>query len=294
MSAAVHEDEAISRHTSFRIGGGADAWVDVADRAALLRVIEFCHDAAIPWRVLGRGSNVLVSAQGLRGVVISLGGELALVRTTSGRVTAGAGAPLDSVVESAEHAGLTGSEFLAGIPGTVGGALMTNAGAFGSSLSDIIEGVRGYDAKGCGWETTSDQLRPRYREPLIDRGLLVTEVIFRLNKGSPSASADEIRRQRWAKHPKEPSAGSFFKNPIVNGERTPAGRLIDECSLKGTGIGQARVSERHANFIVNVGGARFVDVYELAQLVKARVEERTGVMLEEEVRILPEPAREAR
>jgi UDP-N-acetylmuramate dehydrogenase len=305
MNVAVRENEPLARHTSFRIGGPADVWLGTRDQQTLARVLRFCRDAGVRRRVLGRGSNVLVSDQGLRGVVVVLDGQLARVAGETsagpGRVTAGAGASLDEVVNVAEQAGLSGVGFLAGIPGTVGGALMTNAGAFGRSLSDAIECISGLDSEGKEWTLARDELRPRYREPLIDDGLVATRVSFRLDKGEARPGADVIRRQRRARHPNEPSAGSFFKNPTAKDEpadgnrkseipRVPAGRLIEQCGLKGTAIGGAKVSEKHANFIVNTGGARFADVYELAQLVKARVETETGIVLEEEVRVLPGPA----
>jgi len=304
MNVALRENEPLARHTSFRIGGPADVWLEVNEAQVLARVLRVCHEEGVRRQVLGRGSNVLVSDQGLRGVVLALEGELARVAgetcSDHGRVCAGAGASLDEVVDVAGQAGLSGVGFLAGIPGTVGGALMTNAGAFGHSLSDAIESISGLDSEGEEWTLERDELCPRYREPLIDEELVATRVLFRLDKGESRPGADEVRRQRRARHPGEPSAGSFFKNPRANCEpaggngkpetpRVPAGRLIEQCGLKGTAIRGAKVSEKHANFIVNTGGARCADVYELAQLVKARVEAGTGIVLEEEVRVLPGP-----
>jgi UDP-N-acetylmuramate dehydrogenase len=267
---------------------------------------------------LGRGSNVLVSDQGLRGVVICLGGELAQVRLRrtkdEGRGTelvCGAGAALDAVAAFTEKEGLVGVEFLAGIPGTVGGGLHSNAGAFGRSLGDIVTSITALGPDGEERTLTGAQLHREYRRPMIEQGLVAVEVTMELQEriqgfqdsgGLVSdtgildssipgpLSVAQIRERRWAKHPKEPSAGSFFRNPDSrDGRRVPAGKLIEECGLNGKTIGGAKVSEKHANFLVNMGGARFVDVYQLAQVVKATVEERTGILLEEEVQYLPGP-----
>jgi len=324
-AAEVRFDEPLAQHTTFRIGGPADAWVRANDRQALVRVLQFCRATGVRWWLLGRGSNVLVSDQGLRGIVIGLGGELAAVRVQESRdggqgtvevefkvqnadckmqkergqavvMRAGAGAALDEVVTVAEKAGLVGVEFLAGIPGTIGGGLHSNAGAFGRSLGDVVASVTVVDRDGNERELTGAELRREYRQPMIDDGLVAIEVTMELLRGEPEPAA-RIREQRWAKHPKEPSAGSFFRNPETGdrgrgtgvGGRMPAGKLIDQCGLKGKAVGGAKVSEKHANFLVNAGGARFVDVYELAQVVKARVEEETGILLEEEVQYLPGP-----
>jgi UDP-N-acetylmuramate dehydrogenase len=316
----------MAQHTTFRIGGLADAWVCARDRHALARVLSVCRDAGVRTWLLGRGSNVLVSDQGLRGVVVCLGGELAEVKaerdrgiegqrdkvTENGspgysiprsldlsipvRLVCGAGAALDAVAAFAEKGGLVGVEFLAGIPGTVGGGLHSNAGAFGRSLGDIVSSVTVFDPEGNELVLTGAQLRRDYRRPMVDEGLVAVEVTMELQRGSGPGvrdegrvSTDQIREQRWSKHPKEPSAGSFFRNPEKDGERVPAGKLIEQCGLKGQTIGGAKVSEKHANFLVNIGRARFADVYELVQVVRATVEEQTGILLEEEVQYLPGP-----
>ena len=325
-AAEVRFAEPLAQHTTFRVGGLADAWVRADDRHALSRVLQVCRATGVRTWFLGRGSNVLVSDQGLRGVVVCLGGELAGIRVerdkgtegqrdkvTEGesgqgsgtrsldpsipvRLVCGAGAALDAVASFAEKEGLVGVEFLAGIPGTVGGGLHSNAGAFGRSLGDVITGVTVMDQEGHEQELTGSQLRREYRRPMIEPGLVAVEVTMelpgncRVSNVECRMSADEVRKQRWSKHPKEPSAGSFFRNPEAkNGERIPAGKLIEQCGLKGRTIGGARVSEKHANFLVNAGGARFVDVYQLVQVVKATVEEQTGILLEEEVQYLPGP-----
>jgi UDP-N-acetylmuramate dehydrogenase len=327
----------MAQHTTFRIGGLADAWVRVDDRQALSRMLSVCREAEVRKWLLGRGSNVLVSDQGLRGVVVCLGGELALIGTERDkgiegqrgkvmegnsehsisrlldpsipvRLVCGSGATLDAVAAFAEEEGLVGAEFLAGIPGTVGGGLHSNAGAFGRSLGDVVTSVTVLDAEGNEQVLAGAQLRREYRMPMIERDLVAVEVTMQLEEGSRVLGAKgsglgpepqnpgtpepltvgQLRKQRWSKHPKEPSAGSFFRNPKTgDGERVPAGKLIEQCGLKGKTIGGAKVSEMHANFLVNTGRARFADVYELVQVIKATVEEQTGILLEEEVQYLP-------
>ena len=297
-AAEVRFAEPMAQHTTFRIGGLADAWVRVDDRQALTRVLKVCREAEVRTWLLGRGSNVLVSDQGLRGVVICLGGTLAEVLhsiprsldpSIPVRVVCGAGATLDAVVAFAEQEGLVGAEFLAGIPGTVGGGLHSNAGAFGRALGDIVVSVTVLDLEGNEQTLTGARIQREYRRPMIEQGLIAVSVTMELQSGRPEPAA-AIREQRWSKHPKEPSAGSFFRNPETgDGGRVAAGKLIEQCGLKGRTVGGARVSEKHANFLVNAGGARFADVYELVQVIKATVEEQTGILLEEEVQYLPCP-----
>lgn len=288
-------DEPLSQHTTFRIGGPVEAWMEVADEETLLRVGEFCRQRGVPWWVLGKGSNVLVSDAGLPGVAIQLVGVFRriAVEPDSGKsganrvlIRVGAGAFLDDIAQYTVECGLTGAEFLAGIPGTAGGALRTNAGAFGRMLSDIVRAVLVLDADGKKRRIEAEELGCCYRQPVITTGLTALELELELERGR-GPSLDEIRQRRWEKQPSEPSAGSFFKNPLLGGVRVPAGRLIEECGLKGRRIGGAQVSEKHANFIVNTGNAKAVEVYELAQIVRANVEEKKGVLLEPEVQVLP-------
>ncbi|MFO7675895.1 MAG: UDP-N-acetylmuramate dehydrogenase [bacterium] len=275
-------DEPLAGHTTFGIGGKASLWAELASEEALSVALGLCYRRGIPWWVLGRGSNVLVSDQGLPGLVFRLVGELGGIRVDGNRLLVGGGASLDDVAARAESVGLLGAEFLAGIPGTVGGGLRTNAGAFGRSIADVLDSVRTIGPDGSSGTVTRPDIRPGYRLPVIAPGLIATSAELRLEPGRPTPAA-EIRRRRWEKQPGEPSAGSFFRNP--HGE--PAGRLIERCGLKGRCVGAAQVSNKHANFIINTGGARFGDVYGLAQVVKANVEEQTGILLEEEVQVLP-------
>lgn len=279
-------DVPLAGRTTFGIGGKADCWVEVSDLESLKTVLRCCRSLGVEWWVLGQGSNVLVSDQGLRGVVLRLRGRFEDIETTGTTVRAGAGALLDDVARAAERSGLFGASFLAGIPGTVGGGLRSNAGAFGHALAEILERVVVLRADGEVRELGETEFGRGYRQPVIDAGLVATEVTLKLSASRPEAApapVREIRAKRRAKQPGEPSAGSFFKNPASE----PAGRLVERCGLKGRRVGGAQVSERHANFIVNTGCATFGDVYELVQVVKAEVEKATGVRLEEEVELLP-------
>lgn len=298
----IVDNEPLGRHTSFRIGGPAAAMVTVRDEHQLAAVVRWCAATGVKLEVLGRGTNVLVSDQGLNAVVLRLADGLAGVTSRGETIVAGGGALLDRIVDAAEDSGLAGAEFLAGIPGTLGGGLQTNAGAFGHCLAELVESVAAMDRQGRSYVLTADgsreagstrplancgwRLKNQYRSPVVPAGLIVVRAVLRLERGTPEP-AKALRQNRWQKHPAEPSAGSFFKNPPSE----PAGRLIERCGLKGQCAGGACVSEKHANFIVNRGDARFRDVYELAEIVKATVEELTGVLLEEEVRILPGPER---
>ncbi len=195
---------------------------------------------------------------------------------------AGAGEELIKVMGRGVGEGLGGWDGLYGIPGTIGGGLRTNAGAFGRALSDVLQSVAVIDSDGRSVVIGRDEFGDGYRSPVIPDSVIATEAVLQLEPGS-CESAHEVREKRRAKQPREASAGSFFRNP----DSVPAGRLIERCGLKGRRVGAARVSEKHANFIVNTGGARFADVYGLAQVVKANVEEQTGIVLQEEVRVLP-------
>lgn len=312
---AARQNEPLARHTTLGIGGPADIWAECGDEAAATTVMGLCRGAGVACRVFGRGSNVLVSDQGLRGVVMRFVGGLGEVVAESGQVTglsggrvaavrvrAGAGASLDAVAAFCEDRGLCGAEFLAGIPGTVGGGLRSNAGAFGRQLSDAVIAVRGVDSEGRVRELGREELSPGYRRPLVPAGLVALSVVLAFLPGRPEP-AQAIRERRWERLPSEPSAGSFFRNPEVAEERVqgfegsriqvaegrvrvPAGWLVERCGLKGRRVGDAMVSERHANFIINAGRATCADVLELAEIVKAVVEERTGVRLAEEVELV--------
>lgn len=283
LPVALRPGEPLAGHTTFNIGGPARFLLEVGSEPALAAALAACRELGLRWWLLGRGSNVLISDQGLDGVVLRLVGEFEALAVAGGRVEAGAGAGLDDIAGVAEAAGLSGFAFLAGIPGTLGGGLRTNAGAFGGWLADLLEELRVMDPDGATRTLARDELRSGYRRAVYDGAAVALRAGLRGAAGPVAETCAEIRRRRREKQPAGCSAGSFFKNPP--GEA--AGRLIERCGFKGRRVGGAQVSERHANFIINTGGARFADVYALAQAVKAGVEAQTGVLLEEEVRVLP-------
>jgi UDP-N-acetylmuramate dehydrogenase len=283
-------DEPLSRHTSFRIGGPADAFVEVVSPDELQRVLVIVRDAGIPFFVLGGGTNVLVSDRGVRGLVLTLGRSFATIEWhPNGRgtcVRAGAAVPFKKLVTEAVQRALTGLEFAEGIPGSLGGGLLMNAGAFGGEIADVLETIEGVDAERGRHQLTRDTLRFGYRHFDLPRGLVVTHLSFRLVAGDPAAvqaKKREYKQRRAAHQPLGlPNAGSIFKNPPGH----YAGRLIEEVGLKGCRVGAAMVSERHANFIVNAGGATATDVHALMEQITRRVWEQKAVRLEPEVKLV--------
>ncbi len=282
LGGEVKFNEPLFKHSSFRIGGPAEVLVVATNEAGLRVVREICQANQVRMSILGCGTNVLIPEQRIEGVVIKLGGEFTRVMVRGDEIYAGAGGLLDEIANVAEAAGLTGAEFLAGIPGTVGGGLMSNAGAFGLSLGDVVSTVEALDLQGNRVVLGQGELSNNYRQPVIPPGWWALWVTLRLSPGR-GRSLNAIREERWKRHPREPSAGSVFKNPAG----LSAGRLVEQCGLKGMVLGGAMVSEKHGNFIVNRGNARFVEVFELIQIVKATVEEMTGLELNEEVQLFP-------
>jgi len=283
-------DEPLARRTTLRVGGPADVYVEPPNEAALTTVIELCALRSIPRLVLGRGSNLLIRDGGIRGVVIALSapafGECEIL--PENRLRAGAGLPLKSLANAARNAGLSGLEFLEGIPGNLGGALRMNAGAMGSWTFDVVHTLRCMDPLGVVRELPGKEAGAQYRGcPLLRRHLALGAVL----QGIPADRAfiDErmslSNTKRWSSQPRQPSAGCSFKNPAPD---LPAGKLIDELGLKGTRVGAAMVSDVHANFIVNLGGATATDILRLIDLVKTRVREVRGIELETEVEIVGE------
>jgi UDP-N-acetylmuramate dehydrogenase len=286
----VRFDEPLSRHTSFRIGGPAEVWVEVADAEEIRRVQAVAAAADLPLFVLGGGTNILVSDRGVRGIVVHLGRPLACVDwRANGRgqhVRAGAALPLKRLVTEAIARDLTGLEFAEGIPGTVGGGLLMNAGAFGGEMGDVVEYVDGVDAYGERQRFPRSALRFGYRRFALPPGFIVTLLEFLLHPGDPAAihaKRDDARRRRTAHQPLGyPNAGSIFKNPPGD----YAGRLMEAVGMKGQRHGGAMVSEQHANFIVNVGGATAADVHALMIEAARRIWEATGVRLEPEIKLV--------
>jgi UDP-N-acetylmuramate dehydrogenase len=288
----VRFDEPLSRHTSFRIGGRADVWVEVADADEVRSLQAIVAAAELPLSVLGGGTNVLVSDRGVRGIVLHLGRPLASLEwRANGRgrhVHAGAAVPFKRLVTESIARDLTGLEFAEGIPGTVGGGLLMNAGAFGGEIADVVEFIEGVDVQGEMRRIPRDQLRFGYRHFDLPPGFIVTRLELLLKPGDRAAiraKREQARRRRETRQPLGyPNAGSIFKNPP--GEF--AGRLIEACGLKGQRHGGAMISEEHANFIVNLGGATAADVRFLMREAARRVWEMQAVRLEPEIRLVGE------
>lgn len=281
-------NEPMSRHTSFRIGGAADALFLPATAEELTRAIAAAEDTGAPWRVLGNGTNVLVRDGGLRGLTIVLGEPMSGVHIEGRRVTVQAGALLSRVGREAQRAGLQGMAALSGIPGSVGGAAAMNAGAYGSEMKDVLARVLVLDDGQPVW-MDAGALALSYRDSLILRhGLIVLAAEFELQSGDPDAiqaeMADYAARRREKQPLNMPSAGSTFKRPAGHF----AGALIEGAGLKGYRVGGAQVSELHAGFVVNAGGATARDVLALMDDVRRIVFEQTGVTLEPEVRVIGE------
>jgi UDP-N-acetylmuramate dehydrogenase len=286
----VRFDEPLSRHTSFRIGGPADVWVEVDDADEILAVQRLARDGGLPIFVIGIGTNVLVSDRGVRGVVVKLGRGLGGIDWEPApqgmRVAAGAATPFKKVVLEAAARDLTGLEFAEGIPGSIGGGLLMNAGAFGGEMADVVESVEGAQAERGLTKFDRAELRFGYRSFELPPGLVITRVCFRLCDGHRDqirARMADAKGRRESKQPLGlPNAGSIFKNPP--GEF--AGRLIDAVGLKGSRIGGAMVSEAHANFIVNVDGARAADVKRLMDQIVDEVWRQKQVRLVPEIRLV--------
>ena len=282
----------MSRYTTFRVGGPADVLVDVAAAEEIPLALRAARRAGVPVTVIGNGSNLLVRDGGIRGLVLRVGSAFSAIRREGDMLYAQAGALLSACARLAQREGLDGLAELAGVPGTIGGGVIMNAGAYGRELADVVarvDAVALSDGKPLAFE--GDALGFSYRHSaMMDANVVVTQVALRLTRGDPEAIAarmEETARLRRDKQPLEyPSAGSTFKRPAGDF----AARLIDECGLRGLRVGNAQVSEKHAGFIVNLGQARAADVLALMDEVKRRVLDKAGVLLDPEVRILGEDA----
>ena len=282
-------DEPMSEHTTFRIGGPADALVMPRDAVSLQKVMAFLRQEAIPFYVIGNGSNLLVGDRGFRGVIVQIYKNLADIQVEGNRIRAGAGAMLSGIARAAYNHGLTGLEFASGIPGTLGGAVVMNAGAYGGEMKDVIESVTVLTKDGEIRTMPAGKMAFGYRTSCVtEQAYLVLDAVFALQEGDPEKILErmqELKEQRTSKQPLDkPSAGSTFKRP----EGHFAGKLIMDAGLKGYSVGGACVSPKHAGFVVNNGGATAADVVAVIDHVKAEVESRFGVQLECEVRMIGE------
>lgn len=289
-TAQVLEHEPMARHTTMRVGGPAEILFSPAGEGELLFAVREAKRAGAPFRIIGNGSNLLVLDGGLPGLTIRLGEAFSKISVDGNRIRAQAGALLSRVAAAARDASLTGLEFASGIPGSAGGGMAMNAGAYSGQLSDVFEGCRALDPEtGIISALGPAEMALGYRESAaLSRGLIVTEAAFRLTAGEKTAiqaKMDDLSARRREKQPLNlPSAGSTFKRP----EGYFAGALIEQAGLKGLRVGGACVSEKHAGFVVNDRNATARDVLDLIRLVQARVFEHSGVRLETEVRILGE------
>jgi UDP-N-acetylmuramate--alanine ligase len=281
--------EPLSKHTTLRVGGPAQFWVEPQNEKAFAELIRFCRDESLPLFVMGRGSNLLVRDGGIRGVVVHpRGGDFDKIDVSGTEIAAGVGAKLREVAYAGKAAGIGGLEWMEGIPGAVGGGLRMNAGAMGAQTFENVVRVRYLDANGEAHTKTRDELEVYYRNfPLLEKNFAVSAVF----RGQP-APLEEImckleasQQKRRSSQPAAKSAGCIFKNP----DSCPAGKLVDELGLKNSRVGKARVSEVHGNFIVNDGGATAAEMLELIENIKATVWQKRGIELETEVQIVGEP-----
>lgn len=285
----VFTDEPMKQHTTFKIGGPADYFLVPESGEEAGEIIKICKQTDIPYFILGNGSNLLVGDGGYRGAVIQIYRNMSAVTTEGTIITAQAGALLSSVAAVAKNASLTGFEFAGGIPGTVGGAAVMNAGAYGGEMKDVLVEVTVMDADGNIFTIPAEKLELGYRTSIIKKaGYIVLEAKIRLEEGNQEAIRERMKEltiQRTTKQPLEfPSAGSTFKRP----EGYFAGKLIQDAGLRGYRVGGAQVSEKHCGFVINCGNASAADVDELMKQVSAKVEEQFGVTLEPEVKRLGE------
>lgn len=282
-------EEPMKKHVTFRVGGPADFFVMPRTADEIRGILALCKKEGLPYYILGNGSNLLVGDQGYRGVIIQIYKEMNQITVEEDRILAQAGVLLSKVGNAALDAGLTGFEFAAGIPGTVGGAVVMNAGAYGGELKEILIRATVLTEEGILLRLSNQELELGYRTSIIEKKkYLVLEAEFQLQHGEPEkirAKMDELKVQRVSKQPLEyPSAGSTFKRP----EGYFAGKLIQDAGLRGYQVGGAQVSEKHCGFVINKEQATAKDISELMRQVSEKVYQKFGVTLEPEVKRLGE------
>ncbi len=280
----IHIQEVMAAHTTFRVGGPADCLVELEDVQQLQNIQHYLHLVGIPYVILGNGSNVLVSDEGYRGVVLQVANRMNRITVEENRIVAQAGALMSQVAKAALENGLTGMEFASGIPGTVGGGVVMNAGAYGGEMSQIVTSVTVVNGEGEIMELENESMEFGYRYSTIrNQPFTVTEVSFELKPGEKDAikaTMDDLSARRREKQPLEyPSAGSTFKRP----EGHFAGELIMNAGLRGFQIGGAKVSDKHCGFVINAGNATAADIMALIREVQMCVKEKFHVDLEPEV-----------
>ena len=285
----VKLEEAMSRHTSFKVGGNAQIFVEPKDEETLKRLLELINTEKINYYVIGNGSNMLVSDKGYKGIIISMLKFTSPSLIENESITISAGKTLKELTELACENSLSGLEFAYGIPGSVGGAVFMNAGAYDGEIKEVLDKVKVMDKEGNVLSLNAGELDLSYRHSNIEeKGYIVLEAKFNLKKADKSAiweKMQELMARRIDKQPLNfPSAGSTFKRP----EGYFAGKLIDDAGLRGYSIGGAKVSDKHCGFIVNADKASAKDVYTLITYVRLKVKDRFGVELEPELRVLGE------
>ncbi len=276
--------EPMSRHTTFRVGGPAELFLEIRTASEIQKLLTFFQESGTKYFIVGNGSNLLVSDGGYDGAILHIGEGFDKIGVVGEKVRAQAGALLGRAALTAQQNSLTGLEFAFGIPGSVGGAAVMNAGAYGGEMSQVVSMVTGFTSDGEEVKLSNKELDFGYRKSILKQEkIVVAEVEFCLSDGSPeeiSMKMNDLTGRRRAKQPLEyPSAGSTFKRP----EGHFAGKLIMDAGLKGLCVGGAQVSEKHCGFIINKGGATAADVRQLMKKVQDRVKEQSGVELEPEI-----------
>lgn len=284
-----YKDEPMSKHTTFKVGGPADLLIMPESEQDIIDIIKYCNKKVIPFIVIGNGSNLLVTDKGIRGVVIKLGKNFSDIKFVGDRVFAQSGALLSTVSKKSFKNGLTGMEEISGIPGSIGGAMVMNAGAYGGEISFIVEKVRCLNKKGELLEFEKDEMEFGYRQSVVSkRDLIVLDVEIKLEKGNMDEIYEKFKdydNRRTTKQPLDKnSAGSTFKRPVGN----YASKLIDEAGLRGFRYKRAQVSEKHCGFIINIDDATFEEVRTLITKVQSIVKDKFDVELETEVKIIGE------
>ena len=282
-------DEPMSKHISFKVGGPADILVKPKTEEELFEIVKLIKKENIPYLIIGNGSNLLVKDGGIRGIVIELSDNFNNFEIKGEKVHIQSGALLSIVGKAVLRAELKGFEFAAGIPGTLGGALAMNAGAYGGEMKHIVESVRLMDMDGNIFELSNEEMKFDYRKSILtNENYIVLSAIIKLEKGNfddIKAVMSDFTQRRVTKQPLNlPSAGSTFKRPVGHF----AGKLIEDSGLRGLTLRGAQVSEKHCGFVVNIGNATAKDLLDLMYVVKSTVNAKYGVMLEEEVKILGE------
>ena len=284
----IFMEEPMKKHTTFRVGGPADVLVQ-PDETALAAILALCRQYHVSYSFIGNGSNLLVGDKGIRGVVIEMTDPMGNIEVDGTKITAQAGAMLSKIANTAASNGLGGMEFAAGIPGSVGGAVVMNAGAYGGEMKDIIEKVYVLDENGAQLELDRDALDLGYRHSCIpEKKYIVTKVVLELvprNEAEIRSEMKELNEKRAEKQPLQyPSAGSTFKRP----EGYFAGKLIMDAGLRGYQVGGAQVSEKHCGFVINKGDTTAADICQLMRDVSDKVQAQFGVVLEPEVKMIGE------